>query len=134
MQAELENKSIELLNWLETAIKATADFSAQQVPLFIQELLAYNFVISLIWFIIGILLILAGAYALYSVVYGKLAKLDWTNTRDGFIFSKGILALVMVVIGVSAGAPIACDNTDWIKIKLAPRVYLMEYARDLIKK
>ena len=57
MKEELEQKSINLLNWLEQTIKTTVDFGAEQIPLFIQELLLYNYWMSLSQFIVGLSLI-----------------------------------------------------------------------------
>ena len=44
MNEQLEQKSIELLGWLEQAIKTTTDFGTEQIPLFIQELLLYDYI------------------------------------------------------------------------------------------
>jgi hypothetical protein len=123
MKVELETKSLELLQWLEQAIKSTADFTAEQIPLFIQELLRYNFVMSLSWFICGLLLFIITLYFTYRVI-------KWLSIGDNWEMSP---ALFFVVAFMIFPIGLMVNNTDWIKIKLAPRVYLMEYIKEQIK-
>jgi hypothetical protein len=121
MKEQLEQKSIELLGWLEQAIKTTADFGTEQIPLFIQELLLYKFWMSLGGFAIGILALILSIYTLL-----KFIKCCLKNSDDaGLPFS--MFWAIPIVVSIAA----ICSNTDWIMIKLAPRLYLLEYVKTL---
>jgi len=122
MKEQLEQKSIELLGWLEQAIKTTADFGTEQIPLFIQELLLYKFWMSLGGFSIGILVLIASIYTLLKFIQWCLkSKFDDGNLPFSMFWSIPIALSVCAI----------CSNTDWIMIKLAPRLYLLEYVKTL---
>lgn len=121
MKEQLEQKSIELLGWLEQAIKTTADFGTEQIPLFIQELLLYKFWMSLGGFAIGILALIVSIYTLL-----KFIKYCLKNKHDlNLPFS--MFWIIPIAISICA----ICSSTDWIMIKLAPRLYLLEYVKTL---
>jgi hypothetical protein len=122
MKEELEQKSINLLNWLEQTIKTTTDFGAEQIPLFIQELLRYNYWMSLSQFIVGIVGALLSLFAAYKFVKWSLKK-----DIDALPFSMFFLFSIGGFISFSY------HNLDWIMIQLAPRLYLMEYVKEMIK-
>lgn len=128
MNAELteamQDKTLNIINWLESAIKTSTDFASEQIPLFIQELLHYNFVMSLIWFSVGIATFIIIAY--YTRKFCK-----WMTEEDNWDeYSPAVIFFAMALIGCIIFS--AC-HMDWIKIKLAPRVYLMEYVKDNLK-
>ena len=124
MNEQLEQKSIELLGWLEQAIKTTADFGTEQIPLFIQELLLYKFWMSLGGFAVGMIGLIASIYTLLKFIKWCLKnKFD-----DSLPFSS--LWLIPIAISIIA----ICSNTDWIMIKLAPRLYLLEYVKTIFEK
>ncbi len=124
MNEQLEQKSIELLGWLEQAIKTTADFGTEQIPLFIQELLLYKFWMSLGGFAIGIL-------ALIFSIYTLLKFIKWCTTSND---SDDRLPGCMIwIIPIAISICAICSNTDWIMIKLAPRLYLLEYVKTLFE-
>lgn len=117
MKEELEKKSVELLGWLEQAIKSGADFASTQTPLYIQELLQYNFTVSLIWFIIFLVL---------AIICAVLFILGVRNPREDGRVPVGLIGFVVFII-------MTFCSCDWIKIKVAPRVYIMDYIEYKIK-
>lgn len=121
MNEQLEQKSIELLGWLEQAIKTTADFGTEQVPLFIQELLLYKFWMSLGGFAVAILVLIFSIYTLYKFIKYCLKHSKEYDAAFGLFW-------IIPIGGSIAGI---CSNTDWIMIKLAPRLYLLEYVKTL---
>ena len=124
MNEQLEQKSVELLGWLEQAIKTTADFGTEQIPLFIQELLLYKFWMSLGGCTVGVLALIASIYTLLKFI--KWCLKDRFN--DNLPFS------LFWIIPISISIIAICSNTDWIMIKLAPRLYLLEYVKALFEK
>jgi hypothetical protein len=124
MNEQLEQKSVELLGWLEQTIKTTADFGTEQIPLFIQELLLYKFWMSLGGFTVGILMSIIGIYTGYKF-------LQWCAKNKEEAAAPFIL---FWVIPIALSICAICTNTDWIMIKLAPRLYLLEYVKTLFEK
>jgi len=129
---KLVNKGLELMNWLEGAVKTAADFGSEQIPLFIQELLKYNFIVSLSWFIFGLVLSSGAAGVIYYLFFSSFYNEEWdchTNSK----IPKVALLMSMGVLFLGFGVGNVFTHLDWVKIKYAPRVYLMDYAKDLIK-
>ena len=124
MNEQLEQKSIELLGWLEQAIKTTTDFGTEQIPLFIQELLLYKFWMSLGGFAIGILALIVSIYTLYKFIKHCLKHSMEYDAAFGLFWAIPIALSICAI----------CSNTDWIMIKLAPRLYLLEYVKTLFEK
>jgi hypothetical protein len=124
MKEQLEQKSIELLGWLEQAIKTTADFGTEQIPLFIQELLLYKFWMSLGGFAVGVIMLIVSIYTLLKFIQWCLKNKFVDNLPFSMIW---LIPLAISIIAI-------CENTDWIMIKLAPRLYLLEYVKTLFEK
>jgi Zn-dependent protease with chaperone function len=126
MNEKLQTKLSSLLEWVESATTTGVNFVAEQTPLYITELLTYNFWISLIWFSIFIILLLCSVGALiYTVKYFNKHNF-WHEEISPFIMFY-IFPILICVWG-------AVEHTDWIKIKLAPRVYIVDYLRTELKK
>jgi hypothetical protein len=172
MEKEQTNPIIEQLNqslsetlvFLKSTGSATIDFSKEQIPLYIQELLSYNFVSSLFFFCIGVTLIFIGLYHLYKLVqFGKTewlvpfryndkaiykhqiipnpTKEDWEKCADpkntDYCLRPPETQIIISIIAAFFCAFISfvffIHNTDWVKIKLAPRVYIVEQIKQLVK-
>lgn len=139
----LEQKSTEILNWLEQSIRHTSDFVAEQTPQYIQELLAWNFYMSLIAFAINLSLLVFGLYLVkrsFKFYPGKEHEFQKRTSyygspmfNDSAIVKRVVFTVVMVA-SLIIGLVGTTSNTDWFKIKIAPRVYLLEYALESIKK
>jgi hypothetical protein len=124
MNEQLQKQLTNLLTWAEQATSTTANFVAEQTPLYITELLQYNFWMSLIYFSLFLSLIL-GSIVLISIF------VKWMSKEDDWELSPTLMFfLIPVVIGCFG----ASQNMDWLKIKLAPRVYIVDYLRSEIKK
>ena len=121
MKEQLEQKSIELLGWLEQAIKTTSEFGSEQIPLFIQELLLYKFWMSLGGFAIAILVLIISIYTLLKFIKWCLKNKFDDNLPFSLFWAIPIAISIMAIF----------SNTDWIMIKLAPRLYLLEYVKTL---
>lgn len=126
MEEELQSKLTSILNWVEETAKVTEGFVIEQTPLYIQELLAWNFWHSLIWFCIGVLLIVNGIMWIAKLLNNCK---EWENNDD---FPKFVVSIVLIIFGV-IGIPIIAHNFEWLKIAVAPRVFLLEYAAQAVK-
>lgn len=128
MKEHFEQKGMELLTWLEESIKSGAAFAGNQIPLFIQDLLRYNFWTSLIMFSVGFV------WAVFTL--GLVWKSFFSKNSIEFSdddFGKGLVVFFMLLLGSVFSPMIMTKNTDWFKISVAPRVYLVDYMKDQIK-
>lgn len=121
----INSKITELLSWLEEAGKTGSSFVVEQTPLYIQELLAWNFWYSLMWFIFGV-----GLWVVASLFTIPAFKADWDYDNKDFGKKMCIFpALICFMIGLF----IWPENFTWLQIKLAPRVWLVEYLQGMIQ-
>lgn len=122
---ELLVKQIERL---DGAADEAVDFAVEHAPDLVQQLLVWNATVSAIWFSIGV-----AAMAVTIVAY----KAFWRHTADQFNefdrpwirFAGGMGALCTAVISVMVMA----SSLSWLKILIAPKLYLFEYAASLAK-
>lgn len=114
-----------LINMIDKAAEI-GSAAVDEIPLVVQELLMWKFADSIILCLGGILLALFWLW-LYKKVYNFYSK-------DGdfeLIHHPEITFLLFTIFG---WIPVfEMVNLDWLKIWLAPRVYLLEYAASLVK-
>jgi len=127
MNAEIENKTTEILSFLLETLKDTKSFALEQTPLFIQELLNYKFYMSLTQFSLGVLSLFVGI-GMLILFLNKMEQ--WERERK---LGRFVVSFVLAILGISIGIAAPLNNLDWIKIKIAPRVYLMDYIKGNIK-
>ena len=119
-----------------------AAFLAAEIPDVIQQLLVWHAIESLIWFLPGLLLIAAPWFVYWKwggrgkpaePKYGE-ARYEETFTHgyDGRVSGMGPLMLGGVVTTL-AGLALILGNLEWLKILVAPKLYLLEYARVLLR-
>lgn len=111
---------LQLLNKAMKGIDAAVQFSQAQIPDVIHQLLVWNAVISLLSQVLAVIII-----AVPVVVCIKKWKLIRKNNAEPVV-------IVNVFTGV-VGAVLFFDNFDWLKIWLAPKLYLIEYAASLMR-
>jgi hypothetical protein len=125
MTQEMQTKLSSILNWIETTAKTAETFAAEQTPLYIQELLAWNFWYSLIyWIILGIIPLIAAAL-LVRLAYKEIHKPDSNADIFGPLCGGVLIATTIGAFGFFC-------NLEWIQIWIAPRVWLLEYAAGVI--
>lgn len=120
-QLQLALKAIldKALASMDTAV----DFLSGQIPIVVHEVLVWNFTSYLIQFLFCIAASVVGTVLLYKN-WGKLVKM-----ADGI---AGFLAVVIYLCGI-VFAWCQWMNLEWLKIWLAPRLWLVEYAASLVK-
>lgn len=114
------NETLETaLSTLMNTMLLGKDFILDQAPEVIHHLLLWNLTTSLIWFVIGVILI-----------YPSIIIIEWAISEIDN--SEGM----SIIVGIVAGAVpyiILISSTDWLKISIAPKLYLLEYASNLLK-
>lgn len=118
---------IQLVNKAVSGIDAAVQFSQAQIPDVIQQLLQWKFTSSLIIQVAAIIIVVG-----YVLLLPKaIRQLD--EGKGSF----DVLAMAFLILGglVSIVLFMAFTlNFDWLKIWIAPKVYLIEYAASLVSK
>ena len=146
--ARLINRSVDAAESVAGGIsQATGDataFLVAEIPDVIQQLLVWHAIESLLWFLPGVLL-LASPWFVYwkwggrgeptEPYYGEVRYVETlTHNRLGGIDQDA--AFVLVLGGAAAtlaGFAIAMNSLEWLQILVAPKLYLLEYARVLLR-
>lgn len=125
MDKDVTDKVSAILGFIQAGVEKTSDFAVEQIPIVAKEILQYGFIHSIVCGLIALAI---------GVVVMKLFLrfLAWLKKEgdlsDGAPFSLFLLlpALVCLCIAYSF-------FDDAVKIKFAPRVYLIEYVSNLSK-
>ena len=88
-----------ILNWVEETAKTAEAFAIEQTPLYIQELLAWNFWMSLIFWCVFFVIPLA--FALFLIVLGvkEVKKEDGEADFFGPCFIISVFSIIISIIG-----------------------------------
>lgn len=130
MNEEIKKRLLSSLDVLQKGIEGVWDFSKQEIPEVIKEFLTYNFYSRLFWGIFWTLVTLAISYGFYRVSKGflKSARDDEEKTM------AVVVPLIMCILFCICPVYKTFSNMDdALKIKLAPRVFLLEQVKDMIK-
>lgn len=145
----LINRSIDAAESVAGDITSTtsdaAAFLVAEIPDVIQQLLMWHAVESLAWFLPGLLLIAAPWFVYWrwggrgkptEPAYNGAARYEPTFTHHytGEIDGDAIGALCIFGLVTSGlGFTLVMNNLEWLQILVAPKLYLLEYARALIR-
>lgn len=134
MNEQLQTALADLITKSIRAIESGGEFLSGQIPDVINQLLLWDMVYYFILFLIGVGICLATVvFNLKQYRYWKwVYRLREGTYQDGLgDHPEIILNLIQLLI-----IPIllTCTlNLNWLKIWLAPKVYLIEYAKTFIK-
>lgn len=118
----------ELLQKVLKGIDTAASFSAEQLPAVIQELLMWNLVSSLLIQIVSVIyIVLFCIYFPKVVTYGT--SYECQGAHEPMCFFGCVAAVIMAIVALLD----FFSNFDWIKIWIAPKLYLLDYTAVLIK-
>lgn len=129
---------------ITNATGTTLDFLAAEIPDVIQQLLVWHAIESFIWFFLGTLIIAApwlvywrwgGRGAPTEPAYSGEARYEETLThyRDGRMNDDALVALcIFGLVTSGVGFTLVMSSLEWLQILVAPKLYLLEYARVLV--
>lgn len=120
-----DNQLAQLLKFLTETLQQGKDFTVDQAPQFVRELLAWKFYQCEVFIGVGVFIIVLGLLAAWWAGGFQACK-DDADTRH---FWRGGLSLLGFVIGF---AMISTNIYDMVQIKVAPRVVVVEMVRNLI--
>lgn len=130
MDKQLEAKASELLvKMIDVTVQSVSDvveFGKQQIPEVIHQLLMWNALKASIWVVVAVV------FSIFLCTVVNRAKPGLNESESGFGTFVQILGwLIAMVVG---GAVFMINLLQAAYILIAPKVWLIEYAAELIKK
>ena len=124
---ELENTANEALRLIIDNAAAAKDFILAELPDVVQQLLIWKFCESLACCVPAILIVVA------IIAWVRFVKKRWQKIKENepVVFFGGILSCVTIIVGLLIS--IKLINLTWLQIWLAPKIYVIEYASNLVK-
>jgi hypothetical protein len=104
------------------------NFAAEEIPVVIQEYLRCHFTASLAWCILSTIVLSLATWAFYVNVV-KTWKLKWEDTYS--TTEVGVIAIITIIASLISFIIFPCvigHNLEWLKIAVAPRVFLIHQA------
>ncbi|WP_109910826.1 hypothetical protein [Proteus mirabilis] len=139
MNEQVSRALTDLLEKASNGIDSTVAFSQANLPEVIHQLLTWKMTMGVIWSVVGVALI---ALAIFMPIWAKKAKSNgaiWTYHAGEINYNinsvmydlfRAILPVPILFLGVV----IFIDGFSmWLKMLLAPKLYLIEYTASLIK-
>lgn len=127
---EVKDKLIEILPKLIEFIERSADFTTEQAPILIQEILTYSQLKYAMHAGFAALAILVGL----GVVTHCQFRVYKSKSKEGLgydIDSCHAISILVAIATLVAFCPLISKLTMLFKVTFAPRMYLLEYLRDL---
>lgn len=130
MDQKLEEKATDLLvKMIDVTVQSVSDvveFGKQQIPDIINQLLMWKMAESSVWMVFGIVILVVGLF-FSNYYYNRLEEAE-----------QGLGMCIRIIgstISLVAGSIIIISNLlDVLYILLAPKVWLIEYGAELMKK
>lgn len=128
MNEQAQKVLTDLLQRAVTGVDKAVDFSQAQIPDVIHQLLVWNFTSSILFQLLALFFV---AFYFWSgrKAIDKIQNGPYDDLGDTFCMmwlTCGGIASTLLTVGFFF-------NFDWLKIWLAPKLYLLEYATSLVK-
>lgn len=130
MNDQLQKVLADIITRVTSGADAAIQFGKEQIPEVLKQLLIWNFTFSfLIWF--------SATAIIVGYIIWMLTKFRWwfKNQRNTTTEQDAAVTILTVIWGIITFIMIFVFwcNLDWLKIWVAPKLYLLEYAASLIK-
>lgn len=132
IQNTLENTLITSIEGIKKTGTELVDALYQQAPEVIEQLLLWHGIESFILFLVS-LAMLSVPFIFYKLAAAAYTKFNVAKMSDEFPY--WMITIVSGIVSITASTAMAIDlmNLKWLKIWLAPKVYLLEYLATLVK-
>ena len=121
MEKVLEESVASLINKSISGIESATNFLVAEIPDVIHQLLLWNFTKSVISFVFFISIFL-------GVIWGNIKLWEWGKKQGTYSHIEiGIVSVFLVCFNF------ALLDITWLKIWIAPKIWLLEYAAKLVK-
>jgi len=133
----LQGYLIKALEKTGNVIDKSVDMVMEQAPLLVQEVLHWYFAYNLIQFIVGLVIVIIVVVFWYKqfawgVTQSKLERKlqsDYYTDADGQVVRYILNAIMFIPLIIG----FVMMNLEWLKIYIAPRLWLIEYTANLVK-
>lgn len=138
MNENLQNAVASIITKAVQGADAAAEFVKAELPDVIQQLLTWNLVENLVFWCASVFLLLVVAPVLIRMIFVAFKNCDNDESKDHWAYSDEVAcpvaatSFVLSLISIIVGLIGICD-IEWLQIWLAPKVWLIEYAADLVK-
>ena len=122
MNEQLQGALSELIGKVNSGADTAIDFLGAELPDVIQQLLLWYGIYNFILFIIGLVIFVAGYY-LALVKYRAAIQKELSGGGEP------LWALILFAPAIS----FTMLNLTWLKIWIAPKIWLIEYAASIAK-
>lgn len=116
---------VKMIDFSIQSMSDVVDFGKQQIPQVIHELLMWKATSASVWMAVGVILLILG-WITFKAINRTVAK---TGDEDAYVLHLATGALIVV-----GGLFFIPNLLELLQILVAPKVYLIEYSADLIKK
>jgi len=120
-----------------TQLQQGADWLSGEIPLYIQELLKWHYTASLATFVAASsIIVVYGLWMIHAVPV--LRRVEEVNARREENKQEALghpyipLSIVGGLLALMSFLFFICGNFTWLKILIAPRVFLVEYLSNLM--
>lgn len=129
----------QLLDKALNGVDKAVEFSQEQIPDVVEQLLLWKMTEGLIGFIMGVIVLIAMIYVLIKYTgKGSLEegcsmtyKMTLTHNGDGDLDAQTLITVFGSVLILMLAFHLI--NFDWLQIIIAPKLYLLEYAANFVK-
>lgn len=136
MNEKLQEAITEMIVKVNDGVDASTAFLSAELPDYIQQLLMWHAILSFLLFITAILFVGIAVIIQFKVILmkdseGKLKfREKYSHIRDG----HSTIALMSFLLWLSTAMFFTFSiNLTWLQIWIAPKVWLVEYAANLVK-
>lgn len=122
-----KDASSEIYGASKTGIVKAVDFAQEQAPLVVQEFLQWKFAQSVIYVIIALISI-----GVLAWIFAQSRKWASENNDGSEVFAWFGMFISLVVSVVVVFSVLVPNVEQMVKVKVAPRVYLIEWVSDQV--
>jgi len=126
---QMEAVVTEVLTKALKAAETTGEFLTEQTPEVVQQLLLWNGVSSAIKFGVCVILLLLIAFKWIPKSVKACQKVD----EEGEVYDYEEYSLFLVFWVAPIAILVGVADLVWLKILIAPKLYLLEYASSLVR-
>jgi hypothetical protein len=127
LKSELQNKLVDYMTGLEEGVSSLVDFGSEQVPILVQEILTFGLIEHGVFIGVDLLVM-----CIFLFIIKKIYPYLKNTVDDGDplpVVGLAVCTLFSVFMFASAIKGILIC----VKIQFAPRLFMLEYIRDLVK-
>ena len=143
MNPELSNTLISILNDITTNVSTAKNFVLGELPDVIQQLLTWKLMNFIVLYVLCILVLIASIFIYRTLMtidrntmstFQKNAVCSWYSDGTYTLKDQHQLLVILSVFGIGASIIFMLTNLNvLLELIFAPKLYLLEYAADLLK-